>query len=564
MATFYKYIGTGGSRTYPSLDLTVIFGDVVDFTTLNGGVTPDSSWQSDPGPATKAPDNTPLTPPAGPPIGTGGVVPAWAATTLYSKSQAALDPSGNLIVRIAGGTSRSTYDATEQAAWTTVSSVAQLGPAMPLWTTGTSYTAGQVVMHPTTSGLAMRRVSSGVARNSFDATEQALWVYLGSATYPTFQDLAGPVGSSLLSAPTRIGKRAGLYNRSAWLYTPTKTCFQKWNIARARAMGGGTYARVNTYGDSITDGYLGTPQDWQAAYTKRLSEQFATDYGAAGEGLVWLTGAGFDSRLVFTGSGWQVLSGFGPFGNWAMKTNVNNDTPGVQCDSYTIYYIGNSGSSQFAWSVDGGSETIVSTVQATQAYYSTTVSAGTLGSHTLKIRNNAADNLYIVAVEANVGTSGVRVTRTGKGGAQASSLVASSSGAADDPLHAAFNMIPPDLSIIWFGHNEYLNSTSVATFTTNMQTLITSGQTSGDVLLVTSVANSDTSRNPSQALYDQAVYQLADKNNCAVLDLRDKWGDWATANAAGLMGDVTHPDNAGYTDIGNAVYAAIGQLRPTG
>ena len=215
MATFYKYIGTGGSRTYPALDLTVIFGDVVDFTTLNGGVTPDSSWQSDPGPATKAPDNTPLTPPAGPPIATGGVVPAWAATTLYSKSQAALDPTGNLIVRIAGGTSRSTYDATEQAAWTTVSSVSQLGPAIPTWTSGTSYTAGQVVMHPTTSGLAMRRLTSGVARNSFDATEQALWVFLGSATY---------VAASVAPAPSGDTSGATDYAAlQAWLNTSTSS-----------------------------------------------------------------------------------------------------------------------------------------------------------------------------------------------------------------------------------------------------------------------------------------------------------------------------------------------------
>lgn len=45
----------------------------------------------------------------------------WAALTVYVANQLAVQ-SGNLIRRIAGGTSRATYDATEQALWTSLAS----------------------------------------------------------------------------------------------------------------------------------------------------------------------------------------------------------------------------------------------------------------------------------------------------------------------------------------------------------------------------------------------------------------------------------------------------------
>lgn len=44
-------------------------------------------------------------------------VPAWVASTVYATGQLALDPFGNLVVRIAAGTARPSYDATEQALW---------------------------------------------------------------------------------------------------------------------------------------------------------------------------------------------------------------------------------------------------------------------------------------------------------------------------------------------------------------------------------------------------------------------------------------------------------------
>lgn len=115
---FLKFTGAE-PRTYPQYDITVNNGDIVD-TTYLGGSAPDGRWVSDPGPATKTPDNTPVIPSTGPVLAKGDVVPAWAASTLYSKDQAALDPNGSVIVRRSSGTSRSSYDATELALWNTV------------------------------------------------------------------------------------------------------------------------------------------------------------------------------------------------------------------------------------------------------------------------------------------------------------------------------------------------------------------------------------------------------------------------------------------------------------
>lgn len=53
-------------------------------------------------------------------------------------------------------------------------------------------------------------------------------------------------------------------------------------------------------------------------------------------------------------------------------------------------------------------------------------------------------------------------------------------------------------------------------------------------------------------------YQAADTLGLPMLDLSDRWQDYATANAGGLMFDVLHPNSTGYHRIG--VDAATGLL----
>jgi lysophospholipase L1-like esterase len=57
--------------------------------------------------------------------------------------------------------------------------------------------------------------------------------------------------------------------------------------------------------------------------------------------------------------------------------------------------------------------------------------------------------------------------------------------------------------------------------------------------------------------YREAVYAVADATGVMVLDLFDRWGDYASAEAAGLMNDYFHPSAIGAVDIAAAEVAVL-------
>jgi len=167
--------------------------------------------------------------------------------------------------------------------------------------------------------------------------------------------------------------------------------------------------------------------------------------------------------------------------------------------------------------------------------------------------------MIVVGVEATIGTSGVRTTNWGVSSARADWLVAGSGGLAGSTtsgsLPFSFNLFPPDLSIISFGVNEFLQNIPVATYKTNIQTIITKAKTFGDVLLVSGVPNFATTSTPSQGAYAAALYDLADTNDVAVLDIYDRMVSYVAS--ASLINSPTHPNTAGYWDMADATYQAI-------
>jgi lysophospholipase L1-like esterase len=59
------------------------------------------------------------------------------------------------------------------------------------------------------------------------------------------------------------------------------------------------------------------------------------------------------------------------------------------------------------------------------------------------------------------------------------------------------------------------------------------------------------------APYREAVYAVADAVGVPVLDLFDRWGDFATARDAGLMNDMFHPNEIGAADIAAAELGVV-------
>jgi lysophospholipase L1-like esterase len=368
--------------------------------------------------------------------------------------------------------------------------------------------------------------------------------------------------------PTYAGSRAGYYDVSKNLYNWKASNTRHWRNALATARAGTGYARLNCYGDSITQGSTSTPAPvWANSWPTRLRTKLDNTFGAAGTGVIHLPADGDDTRVVLNANGgqaWNTYDGFSPYATWGIYSPTNTTgasiTVGpVQCDSFTVHTFGTTGAGPLGISIDGGAVTNYPNTRTPNGPLAITVPAGALGMHTIKIQVVAGGFIIVHGVEATIGSAGVRTTNWGCSSARADWLVAGSTGAdgstTSGSLPFSFDLFPPDLSIIAFGVNEYLQHTPVATYKANVQTIITKAKTFGDVLLLTGVPNQSTTGVPSQGDLAAALYDLADTNDVPVLDIGDRMVSYAAS--AALMNPPTHPNTAGYWDIADAVYQAI-------
>jgi lysophospholipase L1-like esterase len=94
-----------------------------------------------------------------------------------------------------------------------------------------------------------------------------------------------------------------------------------------------------------------------------------------------------------------------------------------------------------------------------------------------------------------------------------------------------------------------------------MQSIINTAKLSGGVSLCSGFpvnsANRTNWANGVSTAYIAALKQLAITNNCGWIDLYQRFGSWATANANGFITDDIHPNANGYAEIANAYVSHI-------
>lgn len=347
----------------------------------------------------------------------------------------------------------------------------------------------------------------------------------------------------------------GTYNESSTSLRRARAALANHNTApfKVVCVGDSTVFGANANGAQSTD-------SWPAQLSKMLAAQEGKQ---ASTGVVYFLNYTFaaDPRIELNGI-W-ALGNVGPFNNAGRQSNTAGSeirfTPVIPVDSFTIYYAKNTDTGSFTYKIDTGSATTVNSNAGAVGYGTVVVPAGSAGTHTLTITAADANYTRIIGVEGTNGTTGTRVTRAGLGGSMASSFNLGSSLGNGGSI-GTFDALTPNLVILAFGVNEYLQQVSTATYKTNMQAIIDRAKTAGaDVVMLTGVPNSDTSKATSQAAYKQAQYDLADTNNLAVIDIDYLWGSYAISNAAplSLYGDVTHPNTKGYGDIASAIYALV-------
>lgn len=368
----------------------------------------------------------------------------------------------------------------------------------------------------------------------------------------------------------------GRFDPLTGIYVPdsiTTPPLMKWHKALAKARAGTRTAKLLVSGDSVVFGQYATPASYSGSAVYRLRSLIDTAMGGgAGSGVIWFwtTFAGVawrddDTRVVYDSAAEQT--GYGPFALSCLSFHDSASftfSPDTECDGFNIYYIkqtdANVGTAKLMTvQIDSGPGTTYSTGGAAteNSVGVLSVSAGTLDTHTLTVTgNDASAKIYVIGVESTVsGGAGVQTTGCGAPGKQLSTYNAASADGAASWQYLT-DGIAPDLTVIQFGHNEYLNQIAIATQLSDLTTAVERAQAGGsDVLLLTTVPNSSTSLTPSQADVDGARYTIADQLNVPVLDLGWWWQSYASDT--GLYANGTHPDNSGYQSMAELLYAAV-------
>ena len=334
--------------------------------------------------------------------------------------------------------------------------------------------------------------------------------------------------------------------------------FSKYRLALGKVRAGTANARILCVGDST---FAGTGDSTTATIpaTKscptRLAQILNTTVTPSAVGLgipPSILNGQADQRWTL-GTGWATESNFGAgaaasyLGTASTGNLVYTPSPQVTCDGFYVYYLGNSTLGTLTCTASGGSSTPILCSSLSAGVYRTLISAGSASAtNSLTIVGTVANN-HVVGVEPVLSTkSQVLVGNAGVGSTLSGSWA--SSGTANFNAVPFIKTVAPDLTIISLGINDAANSASVATFSNNMQTIITAAKISGDVLLCDMPPSSSGIGGGGPALeatYLSVYANLAAVNNCAYLSM---WGRFGGAWQTSYMSDQAHCNDQGNFD----------------
>jgi lysophospholipase L1-like esterase len=359
----------------------------------------------------------------------------------------------------------------------------------------------------------------------------------------------------------------------------------RWRAAMAGAYNGNMFAHAVFYGDSIMGGFTTTQNTTDANQANvygrgvpgRIRALMQQLTGVGGDGVNWMFGSAAltatqtysDPRIAITGTVTEV--NLGPFGKCGLQVlgsaNSFTFTPNGPFDTVVVYYLTNTGlGGPFTVQIGTDTASTVTPATTTKGTATATVTAvNGYGNYPIKIAGTGASaGTQIVAIKTTMGSSGVLTSVCQLNGQMAKDLTQSSVAGNNTDLHGSINLglglFVPDLAVICYGVNDWANQVTIASYKSDMQALITKlqGQLT-DVMIVVPPWYNSTAGPVTQEMYRQALYDLADTNNCALVDIQKRWQTYSNGNLYGLYtaSDPVHPSYAGYYDISTAVYGAL-------
>lgn len=348
------------------------------------------------------------------------------------------------------------------------------------------------------------------------------------------------------------------------MHTPNSK-LRRWNAALAKQLVGSDSARVLCVGDSTTFGSWSTGsstgEQKELSYPSTLSKLF-TNFGADSQvESVWGWGGTYeyniknDSRISYTGT--PARSSDFTIGGGAIElqdADTLTFTPNSDVDTVVIYALTLSFLGSISTDIDGGAAVITNT-GLPNGVITPIVMSTTLGSHSLNIKvSGASGTVYIMGFEAyDSSKKQIHVMNAGSPSAQTAHWNTSTEPWM--PINS-WDYFNPDLVLISLGINDWRATVTSETYKSNLQSIITSIKTANiDVAILT--PNPDASYLTEQVQYINALYELADDNDIAIIDINRRLVSHAHADNLGLYHDGAHPLASGYADIAKGIFNVI-------
>lgn len=282
------------------------------------------------------------------------------------------------------------------------------------------------------------------------------------------------------------------------------------------------------------------------------------DQGSQGAGTAFAT---YDTRWT-TGAGWDASCALASLGacTFHFATGAASSltfTPLQTFDTVTIWYKQIAGNGSFTTNIDSAASLgTTNTAGATLLQTVTYSGLSPRGTHTLKI--NAANDgiLDIVAIKTHDSTiAALDLMPAGFYG----SKVAGNAGVsgATAPMNV-LTALAPILTIVCLTINDSNAPTAIASYTTDLQTIITTAKASGDVILMTGVpSNTTQATNGTLAQFVAVNQALAQSNGVTLIDLTRIFGSYAQMNPIIPYFDTLHPTKNGYLYIADIVFRVL-------
>jgi len=333
--------------------------------------------------------------------------------------------------------------------------------------------------------------------------------------------------------------------------------FKAGNTRRLRSALGMARARTGTarlafLGDSVTAGQGSTrgTNDPTAFLRQELQSRgfLAADLSHSYSGVD-------DPRITYEGGGFAFP--------WGEVTG----TPGTCTGWGTVFELWTTTLAQpFTVAIDGGApQTFTPSGANPPGIQRFAVTGLTDAQHTATITRTTGTGSVFIFDSGFRPHAGVVLHNAGMSGATVGNWLEAAAwqGAtreytAEWTLFGVASAIDPDLAVIELGLNDRWQSVSVATYRSQLGTLVDRARVKGATVAL-AVSNSPQggeadSANPKWAEYVGAVYAVADDKDCPLLDLTHRWGPFDTYNRDGHPLDLAY-DGAHLTAAGNAAKA---------